>query len=74
MVTEPEDTPLERPCDPAVSLTVATVPLEELQYAEAVISCVLLSLKVPVAVNCWVEPAAIEAVDGVTAMETSAPG
>src|SRR5580698_6374927 len=34
-------------------------------------SWVLLSLKVPVAVNCWVEPAGMEAVDGPTAMETS---
>ena len=33
-----------------MSLTVATAPLEELQYAEAVMSCMLLSLKVPVAV------------------------
>ena len=31
IVTEPAETPLARPCDPAVSLTVATVPLEELQ-------------------------------------------
>ena len=48
----------------------ATVGLEELHSAEAVTSCVLLSLKVPVAVNCRVVPIAMLAFAGVTAMET----
>ena len=34
-------------------------------------SCVLLSLKVPVAVNCFVVPTAMLEFAGVTAMETS---
>jgi hypothetical protein len=47
-------------------LIVATVVLDELQVAEAVKSCLLPSLNVPVAVNCWVVPVVIDGFPGVT--------
>ena len=50
---------------------VATDGLEEPQSTDAVMSCVLLSLKVPVAVNCFVVPIAMPELLGVTSMETS---
>lgn len=49
---------------------VAAAGLEEPQSTDAVMSCVVLSLKVPVAVNCFVVPMAIPELLGVTAMET----
>jgi len=50
---------------------VAAVVLLEVQAAEAVRFCVVLSEKVPVAVNCWVTPTGIEGLAGVIAMESS---
>jgi hypothetical protein len=58
---------------PAV-LIVATVVLNELQVTELVRFWVLLSLNVPVAVNCCVVPLGIEELAGVTAMDTSVAG
>ena len=52
---------------------VATDACEELQCAFSVMSCVLASLKVPVATNCCVPPAAAVGFAGVTATETSVP-
>lgn len=69
MVVVPAATPVARP-----ALTVATEGALELQLAEAVRSLVVLSLKVPVAVNCWVAavaPNVMDGLDGVTWMETS---
>ncbi len=43
---------------------------EELHSTDAVMSCVLVSLKVPVAVNCLVVPMAMLGFAGVTAIET----
>ena len=51
-------------------LTTATPLLEELQVAVAVMSCVLPSLNVPVAANCWVVPSAIDGLAGLIAIET----
>lgn len=62
------------PCDPKASLIVATLAGKELQYADWVRSCVLPSVKVPVAANCWLVPAAIEGSNGVMAIETSVAG
>jgi hypothetical protein len=59
------------PCEPAALLIVATVPTLELQVTDVVRFRVLLSEKVPVAVNCWVTSSAIEGAEGVTARETS---
>src|ERR1051326_5166117 len=43
---------------------------EELHSTDAVMSCVLVSLNVPVAVNCLVVPMAMLGFAGVTAIET----
>lgn len=64
-VTLPAATPLAKPA----VLIVASAVLEEFQVAVEVKSWVLLSLKVAVALNCWVAPAAIEAEAGVTVMD-----
>src|SRR5439155_18308487 len=57
-------------CDtPAMSI-VATAVFEELQVTWVVRSCVVVSLKVPVAVNCWVNPSGRPGLVGVTAIET----
>lgn len=52
---------------------VATLADDELQWVFRVMSCVLLSLKLPVAVNCSVVPAAAEGVVGVMPMNTRVP-
>lgn len=51
-------------------LMVAAAGFEEVQTADALMSCVLLSLNVPVAVNCFVVPTAMLEFAGVTAIET----
>ncbi len=51
-------------------LIVAAAGLDELHITDPEISCVLLSLNDPVAVNCLVVPVAIVALAGVTAIET----
>ncbi len=53
---------------PLLSIT-ATIVLDELQLACVVISCVVPSEKVPVAVNCWVAPPSTLGSAGVIAME-----
>ena len=67
IVDLPTATPFARPA--AVIVAVAAVP--ELQVTLPVRFCVELSLKVPVAVNCCVSPAASDGLAGVTAMDTS---
>src|SRR5260370_18660830 len=49
---------------------VAAAAVDEVQMTEVVTSCVLESLKVPVAVNCLVVPTAMLEFAGVTASET----
>jgi hypothetical protein len=49
--------------------TVATEVDDEFHLAVLVRFCVVPLLYVPVAVNCWVLPAAMEAVGGVTETE-----
>ena len=70
MVVAPALTPVASP----LVLTVATVVLLDVHVAEFVRSCWLLSLNVPVAVNCCLFPAAIVGAAGVTAIETSVAG
>src|SRR5438309_4977332 len=65
----PAATDVARPLDPLALLIVATPGLDELQVAWVVKSCVVLSLKVPFAVNCWVSPSARPGLAGVTAIE-----
>jgi len=71
MSVEPAATAADRPRDPAVLLTVATVVDVELQVTDAVRSCVLLSEKMPVAVNCLVVPRAMRAAAGDTSSASS---
>ena len=54
-----------------VVLIVAVAMLEDAHVTLLVRFCVLLSLYVPVAVNCWVSPAAMVGLAGVTAMDSS---
>lgn len=61
-----------RPIVGAELLMVATLATEELQCTEAVKSCVLPSANVPLAVNGWVVPSAMEASAGMTVSETRA--
>jgi hypothetical protein len=67
MVLVPAATPVARP--PVPILAVAVVP--DPHVTDDVRFCVLLSLKVPVAVNCCVDPLAIDELAGVTAMDCS---
>jgi len=50
-------------------LTVATLPAEDVHIALFVMSCMVPSLKVPVAVNCCTDPTGSEGLAGVTAIE-----
>src|SRR6266542_1837979 len=69
IVVVPAATDVARPCDPPALLIVATAVLDELQVTTWVVrSCVVLSLKVPVAVNCWVNPSGRPGLVGVTAI------
>ena len=52
MVVVPAPTPVASPFKPNVLLIWATAVLDELQITERVMSCVVLSENVPVAVNC----------------------
>ena len=56
------------------ALIVATAVLELDQVAVAVKSLVVLSLNVPVAVNCWVCPSSMEPLPGATEMEVNVGG
>lgn len=76
LVTPPEVAVMfEVPIATAVArpreLIVATVVVAEVQVADAVRFCVLLSAYVPMAVNCWVRPLAIDGFAGVTATDTN---
>lgn len=66
-VNTPTATPVPRP----ELLIVAKVGSEVLQVTELVMSLVLLSVNVPVAVNCCVPPAAIDMAAGVTRSDES---
>src|SRR5713226_9106805 len=50
-------------------LMVAAEPLFEAQAARLVRSCVLLSPKTPIALNCWLIPRGIAGFGGVTTMD-----
>jgi hypothetical protein len=70
-VINPEAIEVANPLEPAVLLMVATAAEDELQFTNAVKSCVVLSENVPMAVNWWFVPAAMLELVGVTAMDTS---
>src|ERR1700687_3753793 len=63
--------PTARATAAPVALTLAIAGPDEVHVAVFVRFCVLPSLYVPVAVNCCVSPAAIEALAGVTAIHAS---
>jgi hypothetical protein len=63
-----------RPLLPELLLIMATVALLEVQVTVEVTSCVLPSVYVPVAVNCWAKPRAIAGTCGTIAIDTSAAG
>jgi hypothetical protein len=64
-VVEPAETAVTKP----VALTVATDVSDKLQVTCVVISWLVVSEYVPVAVNCWVVPTSMIRSAGVTAME-----
>jgi hypothetical protein len=66
IVTEPRASAVESP-PPAID---ATLTSDEDQVTESVMSCVLLSEYVPVAVNCWRVPRSKAALAGVIVIET----
>jgi hypothetical protein len=61
-----------RPLVTAALLILATLGLEEAQVTAAVKSCVVASEYVPVAMNCWLRPRALELLAGVIAIDTRA--
>src|SRR5689334_16266931 len=71
MTVVPVPTLVASPSDPTLLLIVATVSTLVSQATEVVRSCVVASEYVPIAVNCWVVPLAIEEFGGVTAIDWS---
>lgn len=71
IVVMPVPTLLASPLLSGPLLTVATVASAELQCTVAVRSCVVWSVKVPVAVNCCPVPSGIEGTAGVMAMDAN---
>jgi hypothetical protein len=67
MTDVPMATPIARP---DVLLTVATLVVPEVQMEDAVTSRDVPSVYVAVAINCWGAPIGIEAIAGVTAIDT----
>jgi hypothetical protein len=74
IVVEPAVSAVASPLEALALLIVATATVDELQVTDAVRSCVVLSVYVPVAVNCFVNPVTVPGVIGVTAMDTSVAG
>ena len=74
IVVEPVPVPLASPLEPAALLMEATALDDELQAAERVRSCFVLSENVPVAANCFVVPLAMLGFVGVTSTDTSVAG
>jgi len=70
IVAVPAATGVTCPLEPAALLIVATDAFDELHVTDVVMSCVLLSEKVPVAVSCSVVLRAMTEVAGVTAIDT----
>lgn len=69
MVAEPAPTDEAKP---SLAPMVATAGLDELHAACIVRSWTVLSVKIPVAVHCWLLPSAILGFVGVTSTDTSA--
>ena len=71
MVVVPAETPVASPLVGEVSLMVANAGFDELQLTLPVMVCTLLSLKVPVAINCCLVDDAMVALVGAMVIETS---
>jgi hypothetical protein len=71
MVAVPCARLVAKPAVGALLLIVATAGMSELHCTVPVMFCVVLSLNVPVAVNCCVVPRGTVGIAGVTAMETN---
>ena len=71
MVVLPAARALAKPALPGALLIVATPVTDEDQLASVVRSCVVLSEKLPVAVNCCDLPVRIDGARGSTVSETS---
>jgi hypothetical protein len=63
--------PVPTPVASPALVIVATAGVPEVHVAWLVRSCVLLSVYVPVALNCWLSPFAIDGLTGVTAIDCS---
>ena len=74
MVVTPVETEVARPFESPVLLTLATAVFNELQVTEAVMSRSIPSEKVPVALNCAVNPLAMLGLTGVTEMDKTIAG
>ena len=74
IMAEPVPTLVASPCVFTALTIVATVAVSELHCTVLVTSCVLPSVKVPVAVNCCVVPRGMLGIAGVTAIETNTAG
>jgi hypothetical protein len=74
IVVAPVATARARPCDPELLETVAAPVTDDDHVTEWVRLAVLRLEYVPVALNCWVCPAEIVAVNGETLMLTSTAG
>jgi len=70
MVAGPWPAAVTSPLEPGALLTEPTLVAEDVQAAELVRFCVVLSVYVPVAINCCVVPLAMLGFAGVTLMET----
>jgi hypothetical protein len=70
-VAEMEEVPTPAPVARPAAVIVATDGVAEAHVTLLVTFCVLLSLKVPVAVNCCVAPLVMLGLAGVTAMDCS---
>ena len=74
IVVEPTVIAVASPLEPAVLLIVATALFDEVHTTDAVMSWVVPSLNVPVAVNCSVVPIAIWAATGDMLIDVSVAG
>lgn len=74
IVVVPSATDVASPIEPVVLLMAATPGLDDCQTTVAVISCVVASVNVPVAVNCWVFPSAMLVLVGASTIDTNVAG
>jgi hypothetical protein len=70
IVASPSSTPVTAP----LAETIATLSMDDNHVTVDVRTCVLPSVYVPVAVNCWIVPSASDESAGVTAIDCRAAG